>query len=228
MSESREQVVVEFPLRGEWMAANTPARRVPSHGTDRFGQRYAYDFVRVDSEGMPFHAGTTLHYLLSRVRLDDCYGWGQPIHSPVAGVVLQAEDGWPERQRLQPIKDLLRALTNGLSLSSKRLGDFRRLGGNHIIIETSGGYTLLAHARTGSITVSKGDAVEPGHHLADVGHSGNSTAPHLHFHMMDRPDLLAAQGVPCCFREYEALRDGTWTRVENGIPKHTEIIRSVV
>ena len=35
-------VVVDFPLRGEnWMAVTTPAHRVPSHGTDMLGQRYA-------------------------------------------------------------------------------------------------------------------------------------------------------------------------------------------
>jgi murein DD-endopeptidase MepM/ murein hydrolase activator NlpD len=96
-----------------------------------------------------------------------------------------------------------------------------------MIIETGAGYALCAHARTGSIRVSKGDTVEPGHHLADVGHFGTSTAPHLHFLVMDRQDLLTAQGIPCCFREYEALRDGEWIREENGIPKHTEIIRSV-
>ncbi len=230
MAESPEPVVVDFPLRGEWIAANTPARRVPSHGTDMLGQRYAYDFVRVDParKGKPFYRATTFHYVLAGVPLEDCYGWGQPIYSPVAGVVVQAEDGWPERKRLQPVKDLAIVLKNGLTFSPARLFDFRRLGGNHLIIETSTGYALLAHARTGSIGVSKGDAVDPGHHLADVGHSGNSTAPHLHFHLMDRQDLLTAQGLPCCFREYEVLRDGAWTRVENGIPKHTEIIRSVV
>jgi len=230
MAEAPEPIVVDFPLRGEWLAVNTPAKRVPSHGTDMLGQRYAYDFVRVDPtrKGMRFYKATALRYLLTGVTLEDCYGWGQPIHSPVAGVVLHAEDGWPERRRLQPVKDVAIALKNGLTFSPKRLTDFRRLGGNYIIIETSVGYALLAHARTGSIRVSRGDTIEPGHHLADVGHSGNSTAPHLHFHLMDRQDLLTAQGIPCCFREYEVLRDGIWEQAENGIPKHTEIIRSVL
>ena len=44
--------VVDFPLRGEWRAVNTPAERVPSHGTDYFGQRYAYDFMRFDATGI--------------------------------------------------------------------------------------------------------------------------------------------------------------------------------
>ena len=53
-------VVVDFPLRGEgWMAATTPAHRVPSHGTDMLGQRYAYDFVKVDGRpGVHVHKGT--------------------------------------------------------------------------------------------------------------------------------------------------------------------------
>jgi len=227
---SPEPVVVEFPLRGEWIAVTTPARRIPSHGTDMLGQRYAYDFVRTDPnrKGAYFYKAGGLHYLVAGVRLEDCYGWGQPIHSPVAGTVVQAEDGWPERRRVHFVRDVGLALKNGLTFNPKRLTDLRPLAGNHIIVETDAGYAFLAHARTGSVRVSKGDTVEPGDHLADVGHSGNSTAPHLHFHVMDRLDVLTAQGIPCCFREYEVLSDGVWTQMQNGIPKHTERIRSVV
>ncbi len=42
-------MIVEFPLRGDWIAPNTPGHRVPSHGTDIFGQTYAYDFLKVDA-----------------------------------------------------------------------------------------------------------------------------------------------------------------------------------
>ena len=58
--ELADPVVVEFPLRGEWAAANTPAHRIPSHGTYQLGQRYAYDLVRTDSrQGLHLHpAGT--------------------------------------------------------------------------------------------------------------------------------------------------------------------------
>ncbi len=223
-------VVVEFPLKGEWAAPNTPGKRIPSHGTDMLGQRYAYDFVRVDpaSKGMRFYRPSAFRYLFAGVRLEDCFGWGEPIYSPVAGVVVRAEDGWPERRRLHPVKDLAIALKNGLTFNPRRATDLRPLAGNHIIIETNDGYAVLAHARTGSLRVSTGETVDPGVHLADVGHSGNSTAPHLHFHMMDRQDLLKAQGIPCCFREYEVLGDEGWIRVRNGIPKHTERIRGVL
>lgn len=46
-------VVLEFPFRGLWMARNSPARRVPSHGTHAFGVTYAIDFVAVDEGRSP-------------------------------------------------------------------------------------------------------------------------------------------------------------------------------
>lgn len=48
MDELAHPVVVEFPLRGEWLVERTPSSRIPSHGTDALGQRFAYDFVRTD------------------------------------------------------------------------------------------------------------------------------------------------------------------------------------
>jgi hypothetical protein len=53
MTEERmnvEPVVVEFPLRGEWVAYHTPAERIPSHGTDQLGQRFAYDFLQIERD----------------------------------------------------------------------------------------------------------------------------------------------------------------------------------
>nr|MDQ3554291.1 M23 family peptidase [Chloroflexota bacterium] len=43
----RSPISVAFPLRGEWVAIISPGDRVPSHGTDMLGQRFAYDFIRV-------------------------------------------------------------------------------------------------------------------------------------------------------------------------------------
>ncbi|GEM_PF-5659200 len=48
MSAEIEPVAVRFPLSGEWCAVNTPGFKVPSHGTDQLGQRYAYDFFQID------------------------------------------------------------------------------------------------------------------------------------------------------------------------------------
>jgi hypothetical protein len=42
---------------------------------------------------------------------------------------------------------------------------------------------------------------------------------------MDSPDLMRAKGVPCAFRSYEVMRDGSWERVENGVPRKADRIR---
>ena len=57
-SELSDPVVVDFPLRGEGVAFNSPGDRVPSHGTDMLGQRFAYDFIRVDRRKGWQRAGT--------------------------------------------------------------------------------------------------------------------------------------------------------------------------
>ena len=42
-------VVLSLPFTGSWLAANSPARRIPSHGTHFLGQTFAIDFVAVDT-----------------------------------------------------------------------------------------------------------------------------------------------------------------------------------
>jgi hypothetical protein len=110
-------VSVDFPLRGEWIAPNTPGKKVPSHGTDMLGQRYAYDFVRTElgTKGIRFYRTSPLHHLVLGVRLQDCFGWGQSIFSPVNGTVVQAEDGWPERDPVHLARDLALVLKHGLT-----------------------------------------------------------------------------------------------------------------
>lgn len=229
MNSMQNPIVVDFPLRGEWITPNTPGERVPSHGTDMLGQRYAYDFVGINlqSRGRRFYRTHPLQYLLFGVSLHDCYGWGQPIYSAAAGTVIQAIDGCPERNPVHLVRDLAILFKNALSFKTEQSPDFRQLAGNHIIIANGDGFFVYAHAQTGSVTVSSGDKVVAGQHLANVGHSGNSTAPHLHFHLMDHRDPRQAQGVLCCFREYEVFDQGDWRTVQNGIPKATDRIRKL-
>jgi hypothetical protein len=221
-------VVVDFPLRGEWVAYHTPADRVPSHGTDQLGQRYAYDFLRIDREreGWKYCRAPAWRYHLVGVPLSDSFGWGAPIHAPFSGTVVVAEDGWPER-RLHFVRDLAVVLKNALTFDITRPNALRSVIGNYVVMQMPGTniHALIAHARTGSVRVRVGAEVSVGDHVADVGHSGNSTAPHLHFQLMEGLPALDAVGVPCAFSDYEALGDGVWTRVAEGIPAKREFVR---
>lgn len=222
--QEREPVTVEFPLRGEWTVAATPAHRVPSHGTDLLGQRYAFDILKLDGGFSSFHTRGTLAYLLGRVRLKDSPSWGQPIFAPFDGVVVDVRDGLPERQVLHLLRDVGFALYNALFFDVKR-SDLHAVVGNYIILKGEQAFALFAHARNGSIVACQGETVRCGQKLAEVGHSGNSGAPHLHFQLMDGADLHAAKGIPCRFREYEVFENGEWQMVLAGIPKRFQRVR---
>ena len=225
--ELDDPVVVELPLRGEWSVETTPAYQIPSHGTDVLGQRYAYDLVRTDHRpGLHLHpAGTVRSYLIGG-RTRDCYGWGQPVHAAFDGVIVAAVDGVAERQWLHVVRETWLALKNTLAYARGRL-DPTRLAGNHVIMATGGTYALYAHLVPGSVAVTSGQQVRAGEVIGRVGHTGNSTAPHLHFQLMDSADPLQATGIPCAFAAYLVERDGQWQRVERGIPNRRERICSV-
>jgi hypothetical protein len=219
--------VVDFPLRGEWMAVQTPASRVPSHGTDMLGQRYAFDLIRFDPRrGSPDRPAAGLRALLLGIPTRECRGWGEPIHAPLGGDVVAARDGMPERSRIYPIRELVRVVKNGITFRPTP-DHVHRLLGNHVFLRCGDVYAVFAHLTTGSVTVEVGQQVRVGEVLGRVGHTGNSSAPHLHFQLMDGPDPLTAQGIPCAFREYEVWREGGWQRVRNAVPRNTEKIRSV-
>ncbi len=220
-------LTVELPLHGEWTAVHTPADRVPSHGTHQLAQTYAYDFLRIDWDkpGYKFHTRSTVYYGALGVRLDECYGWSAPVMAPFTGEVVVAPDGWPERRRVHFVRDLAVVLKNAFT-ADLASGDLRFVVGNHVVLRSPDGvYALLAHLRCGSVLVGPGTAVRAGQPLAQVGHSGNSTAPHLHFQLMDGPDPLVAKGLPCAFACYEAFQAGAWKKVQGGIPAKRERIR---
>jgi hypothetical protein len=76
--------------------------------------------------------------------------------------------------------------------------------GNHIVLDLGGGkYALYAHLKPGSVKVKKGDKVKKGQVIALVGNTGNTSAPHLHFHVMDGPSTLGSNGLPYMIDEFD-------------------------
>lgn len=229
--ELRDAVVVAFPLRGEgWVAVNSPADRIPSHGVDLLGQRYAFDFLRVDlrRSGLHPHPAGTLRGWLIGGRTGEAYAWGQPIHMPLDGEVVAAADGMTERGWLHPVREVAHALTNAVTFTPAKIP---RILGNHVIARCDGVpdrgtvYAVFAHLTPGSLAVRPGQVVRVGEVIGRVGHTGNSTMPHLHFQLMDSLDPMEAKGVPCAFRAYDVWRDGAWQPVRDGVPGKADRVR---
>jgi murein DD-endopeptidase MepM/ murein hydrolase activator NlpD len=225
-----DPIVVAFPLRGEWTAVHTPAQRIPSHGTDLFAQTYAYDLWRTDPERTnAFYRSGHLRYWTFGVSIDDTYGYREPLHAVFDGTVVRASDSIPDRRHLQPILDLWKVIWNSIKFTFGQTDPWRFIG-NHVLLQSAERpdvYAAYAHLAQGSLGVQTGDAVRTGGLIGRVGHTGNSTAPHLHIQLMDGTDPATAKGLAVAFDRYEELVDGEWRPVEKGIPGFNVRIRSV-
>ena len=69
--------------------------------------------------------------------------------------------------------------------------------GNHVVLDLGGGrFAFYAHLQKNSVKVRPGDKVKKGAVLGKLGNTGNTSAPHLHFHIMNRPSPLVSDGLP--------------------------------
>ncbi|TDC93554.1 M23 family metallopeptidase [Actinomadura sp. 7K507] len=213
---SRKPLLVRSPVRGRWVPVNSPADKVPSHGTHELGQTYAIDLVHVPD---PAEVWQPLRKRPLAARPETFPAFGQDVLAPADGVVVQASgwqrdhwsrNSWPAMVYLAIEGMLFRQLLSLLTLSAGRF-----VVGNSVVLDLGDGvYAVFAHLRRGSVRVEKGDRVRAGDVLGEVGNSGNSSEPHLHFHLMDRPGAMAAAGLPFAF-PYES--DGeTRTSVPGG------------
>lgn len=219
-------VMIRPPLRGEWMAGNGPSnssghRRtaIALDGTVAIGQRFAIDFLQVDSAGRSWRPGT------DSTDNRSYYAYGKEIHSVGDGTVVEVLDGLKENSPRSPVA---RAVPINLVT----------VGGNHIVVDMGQGhYAFYAHVQPGSLGVKLGDRVKTGQVLALLGNSGNSTEPHLHFHMGDNVSPLGAEGIPYALSEFDlagrcdfgaagirCTRFGP-SRVKNAMPLQNQLVR---
>lgn len=130
---------MDYPFTGRWLVQNSPANRVPSHGTRLFATSYAIDFVPVDDSGRsaPFTFGS----LLRPEPPENFVGFGRSVLSPVAGTVVASHD--TERDHLS-----YRGMSSiGYTLTQKRRAEagWLALAGNHVMIRCDGGVVVLCH-----------------------------------------------------------------------------------
>jgi hypothetical protein len=179
--DRRDVAVVGPPLRGsDYLAADSccDATRhtrasLPINGQVWLAQRYAVDYEQLDADSRIYSG--------EKEDLDSYTIYGQEAIAVADGTVAKVIDGLPEQ--------VPGVFPQGISPEEA--------DGNSVILDLAGGnYALYAHFQPGSIRVEQGDRVERGDVLGLVGNSGNSLAPHLHFHVMDGPLPLASNGLP--------------------------------
>ncbi len=217
-------VVLSLPFTGRWLARNSPARRVPSHGTDLFGERYAIDFIAVDGRRRTADR-RDWRTILATEPAERFFAFGQPILAPAAGTVVAAHDGEIDHvgRRSQ-----LALVPYALGQAARVRQGVAAVAGNYLIIalRDSGAFVALVHLRAGSLRVATGAEVTAGQQVAACGNSGNSTQPHVHMQVMDSPDLSVARGVPMAFRRFREWPSGTKRHQdrESGLPGEGAVV----
>jgi murein DD-endopeptidase MepM/ murein hydrolase activator NlpD len=139
-------------------------------------QRFAYDFFLLD--GGAIHRG-------DGTRNEDFACFERAIVAPGPGTVRTVLDTVADNRPGRMNPDLP--------------------PGNHVVIEHGHGeYSVLAHLRQGSVRVRPGERVKRGQVVGTCGNSGNSSAPHLHYHLQTRARPGSGVGLPAQFRDYQS------------------------
>ena len=167
---------LHFPLEGPWWVIQA-ADWSDQHKVEVFSQTYAIDFAKLGPDNRTF--------CNNGMELEDHYSWAQPVYATAGGKIAHVTYDMPD-------------LTPG-SLADQRLfrNDPRRLLGNAVAISHGNGeFSYFGHLQQATIQVNPGQVVRRGALLGRVGNSGHSPGPHLHFHLMDGPNLFVDQGLP--------------------------------
>ena len=187
-------VDLAYPFKGRWLNQNSPANRVPSHGTTLFATSFAIDFVPVDEAGRT--APITFRSLLRAEPAERFPGFGRAVLAPVQGVVVGVHRTAPDHHAFRGLPSVGYALTQ----PRRAAAGWAELAGNHVLLETRDGPVVaVCHLQRSSLHVQLGQSVRVGEALGRCGNSGNSTEPHVHVQAIDRLDVLNATAVPLTF-----------------------------
>jgi murein DD-endopeptidase MepM/ murein hydrolase activator NlpD len=178
----RHQTVLRLPFDGEWFVVwGGDTKELNAHH-DAPNQRYAFDFVVVDNLGKT-HKG-------EGKQNEDFFAFGKPVLAPADGVVTDVISGVRDNE-------------------PGSMNPYSALGNAVVIRHREHEVSVLAHFKLGSIAVKVGDAVKRGQSLGLCGNSGNSSEPHIHFHLQNTPIIQDGTGIRCRFDKPLVRRDGT-------------------
>lgn len=196
---SQKPMVLGPPLRGgRWLAHEGPGAAQSHHwgslvavnGDLTIPQRFAIDLVGVDAAGHAMRPGVKE---IQKSTHADWVGYGVDVLAVADGVVRDSRDGEQEHAPLTPQPEPASLTADGLF-------------GNYVVLEVAPGvFASYAHLRKGSVRVKPGERVRRGQLLAQLGQSGNSAAPHLHFQLSNAATFEGSEGIPYVFESFDFL-----------------------
>lgn len=188
-----------FPINLPFWGKWTISQAHEGEYTHKGFWKEAWDFIIVDKENSQFKS--------SGEKVEDYLCYGKNIIAPASGYVMNINDG---------IKD-------------NKIGDINTVqnwGNSIVIMHAEYLYSQLSHLKSGSFRVKAGEYVQKGQVIAEVGNSGHSPYPHLHFQIQASP-FVGSKTIEYPLTNYISENETTEYKIF-GIPKLNDKISQAV
>jgi hypothetical protein len=194
----KNSTVLSLPFKGEWFVFWGGDTEDLNYHHNVSRQRYAFDFVVVDKNGKTFKGNGSKN--------EDYYAFGKEMLAPADGLVTDVITG---------VRDNIPGSMNpSLAL------------GNAVFIQHRGNeVSIIAHLKYGSTKVKVGDKVKRGQVIGLCGNSGNSSEPHLHYHLQNTPVIQDGIGIKVFFDRLILLKDGKEESKQDFSPVKGDIVK---
>lgn len=170
----RNKTKLSLPFNGAWTVIWGGDTKELNYHVESQAQKNAFDIVITNDKGNSYKTDGKTN--------QDYYAFGKELIAPCNGEVVLVVDG---------VKDNIPGMMNPVYVP-----------GNTVIVKTENNeYLFFAHFKQHSIAVKEGEKVRQGQLLGLCGNSGNSSEPHLHFHIQNTEDMTLATGVKCYFEK---------------------------
>jgi peptidase M23-like protein len=175
------------------------------HGNKTNFQRYGYDFVIVDEQGLIYKGQPRVNddwYQARPDKMEEYYSFGVPIYAAGAGRVVFVADAKPDNRQFD---------------QADLATDERAYAGNYIVIDhLNGEYSWFGHIKQSSARVKVAQMVKQGEIIAAVGAAGSSLFPHLHYELRNGSGAREVEGLPSYFSNFRRIFGSRSVNVKRG------------
>jgi len=160
--------------------------------------RHAWDFI-IENNNQ--------EYMNSGKHVEDYYCYNKPIISPADGEIIEIIDLYDDNE----IGNV----------------DLEHNWGNSIVIKHAEYlYSQISHIRKGSFKVTKGQWIRKGNHLANVGNSGRSPFPHIHFQLQATP-FVGSKTLKYPIGSYITSSETKLNFTIGGFPNENDVVTNI-
>jgi murein DD-endopeptidase MepM/ murein hydrolase activator NlpD len=168
----KHETILLLPFEGQWTVFWGGDTKELNRHHDTPNQRFAFDFLITNPHGKTYQGDGNKN--------EDYFAFGRKVLAPADGVVTDVIEGVRDNQ-------------------PRSMNPFSALGNAVMIEHRDHEISVLAHFKNGSITVKPGDKIKKGRLLGLCGNSGNSSEPHIHYHLQNTPIIQDGTGIKCYF-----------------------------